>query len=259
MRALIGTIVVLALLVVGADIGARLFAQNQAEKALREHYPAAADPNVQIHGFSFLLQAFKGDYSHIEMSSQNVTLGALTNVQMHVDLHDVQLPLSDAIGGDVSDLVARRADFQAVIPATSLGDALDQQNLTVTPTADGLVQIGTTVTIAGQTIPVTVAASASITDGSLALTAKLISAAGMTLPPNVTQALQARLSVKLPLSALPFSIKAAGVSAQDGALVVTATGTNITAQELGLTGGAGDAKGATGTTSPKTTTTSPTR
>lgn len=266
MRALLGTIVVLALLVVGADIGARLFAQSQAEKALRENYSAAADPTVQIRGFSFLLQAFQGDYSHIELSSPDVTLGALTNVQVHIDLHDVSLPLSDAISGDTSSMVARRADFQATIPAASLGDALDQENLTITPTADGLVQIGTTVTVAGQTIPVTVAASASISNGSLSLTAKLISAAGVTLPAQVTQALQARLSVKLPLSTLPFSLEKAGVSAQDGALVLTATGTNVTADQLGLGGSGGDdggdAKGTAGTThtgASTTKSTSPTR
>ncbi len=262
MRALLGTIVVLALLLVGVDIGARLFAQSQAEKALRENYAAAADPDVKIHGFSFLLQAFQGDYSHIELSSPNVTLGALTGVQVHVDLYDVNLPLSDAISGDTSSLVARRADFRAVIPAASLGDAIDQPNLTIMPTADGLVQIGTTVSVLGRTVPVTISAGASISGDSLALTAKLISAAGITLPDSVTKALQAKLSVKLPLSALPFSVERAGVSAEDGSLVLTATGTNITADQLGLGGSGGGSKATdpTARTSGSTTkATSPTR
>ena len=124
------------------------------------------------------------------------------------------------------------------------------------------MQIGTTITIAGRTIPVTVSASASISGDSLALTAKLISAAGITLPASVTEALQARLSAKLPLSALPFSIERAAVSAQDGALVLTATGTNISAEQLGLTG-SGTGSKATETTprssGTTTKTTSPTR
>ena len=91
-----------------------------------------------------------------------MTLGPLTGVSAEVDLRDVDFPLSDAISGDISNLIARRADFRAVIPAASLGNALDQPNLTIAPTADGMVQLGTTISIGGTTIPVMIAATASI-------------------------------------------------------------------------------------------------
>jgi hypothetical protein len=239
MRALLGTVFVLLLLLVGADIGGRLLAQNQAEKALRQHYPAAADPRVSIHGFSFLLQAVQGSYSDITMSSSAVTLGPVTGVRAQIDLHDVSLTLSDAISGDISHLSARRADFRAVFPAASLGNWLDQPNLTIAPGADGFVQLSTTVLLAGRTIPVTVSAAASIAGGSLTLAVKSISAAGVTLPSDTSAKLRKILSATLPLRGLPFSIDHAAVSAQDGALVVTATAVDVTAAQLGLAGSGG--------------------
>jgi hypothetical protein len=259
MRALLGTILVLLLLLVGADIGGRLFAQSQAEKALREHYPAAADPQVSIHGFSFLLQAVQGSYSDITMSSSNVTLGPVTGVRAQIDLHDTSLSLSDAISGDISRLSARRADFRAVFPAASLGDWLDQPTLTIAPGADGLVQIGTTVAVAGQTVPVAISASASISGGSLTIVAKTVSAAGLTLPTDRVRQLQNGLTAALPLKGLPFSIDHAGVSAQDGALVVTATGVDVTAAQLGLSGSGGTSGSSpsTGSGGSSTTTSTP--
>lgn len=256
MRALLGTVLVLALLLVGADIGGRLFAQSQASKALAENLPAAGDPKVSIHGFSFLLQAVKGDYSEITLTSSNVTLGPLTGVSAEVDLRDVDFPLSDAISGDISNLIARRADFRAVIPADSLGNALDQPNLTIAPTADGMVQLGTTISIGGTTIPVMIAATASISSESLVFAVKLISAAGITLPAKLAETLQAKLTTKLSLKDLPFPIDHASVSAEDGALVVTGSGANVSAEQLGFAG-SHDASGAAptrSTSAPQTST-----
>jgi hypothetical protein len=234
MRALLGTIVVLAVLLVGADIGGRLLAEHQAEKNLAAAYPNAADPQVTIHGFSFLLQAVQGHYSDITVSSSNLTLGALTGVNAQLDMRDVTLPLSDAISGNVSHLVARRADFAATIPAQALGDALSQPNLTIAPGADGSVQFGTTVSVAGRTIPVTVAGTASIDKGTLVLSAKVVGAGGIQLPKEISDKLTAYFSTTLPMQALPYPIDQASVSAQDGALIVTASGANVSAEQLGL-------------------------
>lgn len=235
MRKLIATVVVLALLAVGADIAGRLIAQQKASEALATHLDANTDPSVGIHGFSFLLQAVQGSYSHITIDADRLTLGPIDGATLHADLYDVHFPLSDAFSGTLAHLTAERAKLRAVIPGSELGKALQEPGLTLTEAGDGLVRIHTTVAVAGRTFPVTVDVAVSVTDNKLKLAARPVAAAGVTIPAQVSAGLQDRLTTTIPLTALPFPLESATATASDGNLVVGATATHIDAAQLGVT------------------------
>lgn len=231
-RKLIVALVVLALLLVGADIAGRLIAQQKASQAIATKLATATEPSVRIHGFSFLLQAVGGDYSHITATSNDLTVGPVNQVSAQVDLYDVTLPLSDALGGKVEELTAKRAQLRAVIPGDQLTALLQQPGMTLAPAADGTVRVSTTIAVDGRTFPITVDVGITIADGSLTLTARPITAAGVQVPAALAGELQKRLTTSIPLRSLPFPLDNATVTAQDGNLVVAATADNVDARQL---------------------------
>ena len=62
-------LIVLVLLLVGADFGAAAFAEHMISQKARTQLQLNDDPSVTIHGFPFLTQALGGDYSHISVSA----------------------------------------------------------------------------------------------------------------------------------------------------------------------------------------------
>ena len=236
MRKLIVALVVLALVLVGADIAGRLIAQQKASEALGTQLDAVHDPSVSIHGFSFLVQAVRGDYSHITIDAGDVALGPIHGATMHADLYGVRFPLSDALSGNLHHLSAGRAAMRAVIPGSALASALQQPGLTLSPAGDGMVQVHTTIAVAGQTFPVTVDLAVTVTGNELDLAARPVSADGFTIPAALAGALQQRLTRSISLAALPFPLSSATVSASDGNLVLTASATDVSSGQLSAAG-----------------------
>jgi hypothetical protein len=236
MRKLIAALVVLALLVVGADIAGRLIAQQQASQALGSELPTATDPAVHIGGFSFLAQAVTGDYSHLTITADGLALGPVHGASMRADLYDVSFPLSDALSGSLDRLSAARARLNATIPGGALASALDQPGLTMTPGGAGVVRMHTTIAVAGRTFPVTVDVAVSVRDDALHLTAHPVQVAGVSIPDGVAGALQQRLTDTIPLSALPFPLESASVAASDGNLLVDAAATDVPIGHLATSG-----------------------
>lgn len=232
MRKLIASLVVLVLLLVGADVAGRLIAQQKASQALAVRLDGDSEPSVRIHGFSFLWQAVRGDYGHVTATSNGLTLGPLHRVDAQVDLYDARLSLSDALSGTVQDLTARQADLRAVIPGDQLAGVLQQPGMTFEPAGAGMIRVHTTIAVAGSTFPITVDIDISVTDDRLTLSARSISAAGVQIPPQLADELRNRLTSTIPLTALPFPLDSADVRAQNGNLLVTASATEVDARRL---------------------------
>jgi hypothetical protein len=231
-RKLIAALVVLVLLLVGADIAGRLIAQQKAEHALAARLDSQSEPTVRIHGFSFLWQAVRGDYSHVTATSNGLTLGPISKVDAQVDLYDARLPFSDALSGTMDHLTAQRADLRAVIPGEQLAALLQQPGMTFDPASDGMIRVHTTVAVAGRTFPITIDVDISVTHNNLTLAARPISAAGAQIPGELADSLQKQLTVSVPLTALPFPLDSADITAQNGNLVLTATATDVDARQL---------------------------
>lgn len=232
MRTLIAVLVLLALLLVGADVATRLIAQQQATRALSAEFDLGADASVQIHGWSFLVQAVRGDYAHITIAAGSAALGPIADAQVQADLYDVRLSLTDALSGTIDRLAADRADIRVTIAQTELATAVGEPGITVTAAGSGTVRVHAAIAVAGATYPVTVDVAASVTDQTLTLVARPVSAAGLDLPAAVADSLQQRLTTSIPLTSLPFPLESATVSAADGMLVISASADSLRLGQL---------------------------
>jgi hypothetical protein len=229
-RKLVIALAVLLVLAVGADVAGRAIAESKAGEAIARK-TGTSSTSVTIHGLSFLAQALPGHYSHISMSSPDLTAGPVTGIAATVELYDIDFPLSDALKGDTSQLTAGRAELIGTIPDSAITAALPQTGVTISAGKDGGVRLSTTVTVQGQPVPVTADVVASYRSGILHLDATGITAAGIALP-NVAQ-LTRNLSLQLPLTGLPFTVETATVTAAGTNVLLSATARNITMNTVG--------------------------
>jgi hypothetical protein len=223
-RKLVVFLGVLLVLVVGADVGGRAIAETRASEAIagRTGLPA---PSVDIHGFSFLVQAIPGRYSNISLASSDVTAGPITGIAARMELYDVDFPLGDAIRGDTSNLTAGSATVNGVIPDSALTSAIGRAGTTVSAGPDGTIRVSSAVGLEGQSIPVTADLVASYDSGVLRLNASGLTAGGLPIP-EVSR-LTKELSVELPLKNLPFTVEAANLRSSGTDLILTATANNV--------------------------------
>ncbi|GGM15647.1 LmeA family phospholipid-binding protein [Nakamurella endophytica] len=230
MRTLLVTLLLLALVVVGVDIGGRLLAESKAGEAVAREGHLATAPDVTIHGFSFLAQAIPGNYGKITLTSQDLALGPVDGVAAVVDLYDVRLPLSDALQGDTRRLTAGFADLRAQIPTSALAAALHQPGVTVTAGPDGTIRLGTSATVLGRRVPVSVDLGVQFAAGVLRLRAQSVQAAGVSS--SVLNGLASGYSLDIPLDGLPVPVTSASARVEGSQLVVVAQLADLTAGML---------------------------
>lgn len=232
MRKLVVAVLVLLVLLVGADVGGRLVAQREISKAIERQLTVGEPVTTRIHGFSFLWQALRGHYDAVTLSAGRLEVPQIRTADVTVDLRDITLPLSDAVAGEIADLAAATGTARVVISAAALSAATGGRALTLAPAAGGLITVTTTADVLGQTVAVAITVGASVVDDTLTLRVEGLSADGAALPSELSASLSGELSLSIPLSGLPFPITGAAATVVDGDLVLTAAAADIRAADL---------------------------
>lgn len=230
-RKLLIVLVVLVVVLVAADFGLRAYSEYRAAQSIDQEANGQIDADVSIEGFPFLWQAARGEYPQVVVTATTTRQGAVAGAHAEADLHDVTLPLSDALGGNVDTLTAQSSTLKAYLPLSSLpaaigGDAAN--NVTFSPGANGGVQVSTTVTVLGQRIPMSGTASISIRNDTLRIAVSDLQAAGVSLSAGSSQAagasadqLEQALTTTVPLNWLPFSVTSGDVAVVGSDLVLS--------------------------------------
>ncbi len=226
MRKLLITLVVLAVLLVAADFGARAYAEHRAAGAIQSELGLNQPPDVSIEGFPFLWHAARGEYPEVIITASDLDDGVLPGTRARIDLTTVTLALADAVSGDTSRLTAQATKLQVVIPLSSLQAALPRQDVTLSAGPDGTLQASTTLTVAGVDIPVVGAARLSVSDDTLTLSIEDLSAAGIDLTSaaqRAASALASGLTTTVSLAGLPFTVTSGDVVVNAGDVTITVT------------------------------------
>jgi hypothetical protein len=83
-------IVVIVVVLVGLDFGAKAFAENKIASQIQSH-GFAAKPSVSIAGFPFLAQVATRDIHQITISSSNIKAGPVTVTSLTVVADSVKV------------------------------------------------------------------------------------------------------------------------------------------------------------------------
>lgn len=214
-------------LIIAADRIGLWVAQDQIAKNVASQYDLDHKPEVKIKGFPFLNQALNGRYGEIDVNVGDVTqLGVhLTNTV--VTLKGVKAPLSDAMHGDASKMVADTATSVATV---SYADVDKQAPRGLKVSAKGKeLQVRGPVTVLGLSRTVTATVTVRPSGRSVRVLPQTVDAGGTTIPVALVQ--QA-FSFTMPVKGLPLNTRISDVQVGQDGLRVTTTGEHVNLESL---------------------------
>ncbi len=201
---------IFVVLLIAADRIALLVAESQIADRVQKSQELSAHPQVSIKGFPFLTQVLGGRYHEVDVSVRNITRNGLTVDQLSVHAHGVSVPLSKVISGSVSEVPVDRADAVVTLGYPNLNAYISQQLGQVLQVSDEKGNLKLTGTLP---FPprISLSAQAQIDVSGSAVTLRPVAVASILakIPGSglTTKAVEQFLTVRLPISQLPFGIQ----------------------------------------------------
>ncbi|MCM6772985.1 LmeA family phospholipid-binding protein [Nocardia sp. CDC159] len=135
-KVIVGVLLVAALAVV-ADFTAAAYTEYRVSRALRAGGDLSADPEVTIHGFPFVVQAWRGDYRNVEIRARANHPEIPGEILVESTLEGVRIPIDDLVDGKLRAVPVDRVAGRMRIDSLELGRLLNIPNLSLTgPPAD---------------------------------------------------------------------------------------------------------------------------
>ncbi|WP_433681228.1 LmeA family phospholipid-binding protein [Nocardia sp. CA-119907] len=121
MRKLIIGLLCLAGLAVVIDFGVAAYSEYRVSRALRVGADLSADPDVIIHGFPFLTQAFDGRYQSVEIRAHVMRPDIPGEISVGAMLTGAHLSVGDLTDGNVRAVPVDRVEGSMRLEPTELG------------------------------------------------------------------------------------------------------------------------------------------
>jgi hypothetical protein len=205
MRRLLVLAVVLVALLIVVDRVAVGAADHLVAARIQTQENLPSQPAVSIGGFPFLTQAVRGRYDDVTLTVHHYDRGAVRVDTIRVQLHGVHVSLGAVFSQHVSSVPVDSASARVLVSYDDLNAYLRPKGITVSSDGDARVRVSGSVTVAGQRLTASGAATIDVTSDSLVLHAA-----------NA-------VTVAIPLSGLPFGIRLQSAKATNRGIEVTAT------------------------------------
>jgi hypothetical protein len=226
-KGLVIFLVLLIGLVIAADRIGLWVAQDQIAKNVATQYGLDHKPSVTIKGFPFLTQALGGKYGEIDVNVGDVTQLGVHLTDTVVTLKGVKAPLSDAVHGDASKMVADTATSVATVSYADV-DKEAPRGLKVSAKGKDL-QVRGPVTVLGLSRTVTATVTVKPSGRNVRVLPQTVNAGGATLPAALVQ--QA-FTFTMPVKGLPLNTRISDVQVGADGLRVTTVGEHVNLESL---------------------------
>jgi hypothetical protein len=222
--------VVVALLIALDRVGLYV-AENQIASRVQKSQGLASDPDVSIKGIPFLTQVVRGRYKEVDVTVHNVTQNGLTVDRVRLFAHGVSIPLRQVLAGSVKEVPVERAEAQVLLGYANLNSYLQSQLggvLTVTHNGDMLKLTGTLPF--PPRVSVSVNARIEVAGDSITLKPAAVDDALAQIPGGgvVRGLVEQFLTVRLPISQLPFGIRLQSATVTPDGVAIAASATGLT-------------------------------
>ena len=199
MKRLLVTLVVLALVALGADRGGDYVAEQVAASSLQSSQDLPQRPDVAIEGFPFLDQLARAHYDRVDVRVLDVPLGDRAR---GLRLASLDLVLDDVTTSrDFDRFAAERVRATALVSYADLSDAL---GIDVAYAGDGALSASRTFTVLGEEVAPSISIEPEVVDGALSLGSYVVDGRRATGP--VAEALDAVLGAAVPLDGNAFDL-----------------------------------------------------
>ncbi|MCW2726526.1 MAG: hypothetical protein JWN35_3447 [Frankiales bacterium] len=225
MRRLFVSLLVLLVLLAGADRIAVFAADRAVAGQLQASGRLSTRPDVSIRGVPFLTQALAGRYDAIEVNARDVTAGGTRFSDFQAQLRGVRLPLSAVRSGSVSQVPVERLEARVVVAYAELQKQLRDRRLTLSP-AGGLLRVTGTIDVLGRTVSASALSSVAVRGADVVVTGQRLELNGL---PNaaLTAAAKGRFDFVVRIGTLPYGLRLTSVAVRPEGLVATAAATGV--------------------------------
>ncbi|AFR08415.1 DUF2993 domain-containing protein [Nocardiopsis alba] len=220
---LVVLLILLAALVVVADIGARSFAQSTLSERLAQQMDMSEEPDVSIEGWAFLPQVLSGTYTEVNIDAASATMSGVTVEQVEATASDVEAPLSDLM--NEPDVVAGQVDGSFVVPYTYFNPYLPEGMTISTEEGDARISGELALTELGRSIPVSSGVEFTV-DGDV-LTVTPVDIQIGDLPIDLGDQVADALGFSAQVPELPLGLSVTEMEATSSGLRITGTGSDI--------------------------------
>ncbi|MCO6008390.1 DUF2993 domain-containing protein [Actinoallomurus purpureus] len=220
-------LVVFGGIAIAGDIIGRRVAQNEIAKNVAAQYQLDHTPEVSIKGFPFLTQALDGRYDEIDINVGELNEQGVRLTDTMVALKGVTAPMSDAMKGDSSKMVADTATSAATIGYDDVNKAAPN-GMKVSAQGSAL-QVRGPYSVLGVTRTVTATVTVQPSGRTIRVVPQTVKAAGMSVPIGLVR--QA-FTFTMPVKSLPLGTRISDVQVKPEGLRVSTTAQNVKLSSL---------------------------
>ncbi|MFE6446301.1 LmeA family phospholipid-binding protein [Nocardiopsis dassonvillei] len=220
---LVVLLILLAVAVVAADIGARSFAQNMVASQLAQRLQMAEEPEVSIEGWAFLPQAVGGTYSEVNITAASATMDSITVEQIDVTATEVDAPPADLLNQPT--VVAGQLDGSFTVPY-SFFNAYLPEGITIT-TEGGQPRITGELAFPEFGISTSVNAGGEFSVEGDTVTVTPVDVQVGDAPVDLSGMAATMLTFSAQAPQLPFGLTVTEMEATSSGLRVTGTGSDV--------------------------------
>jgi hypothetical protein len=216
-------LVVLAVLFVVLDRAAAHLAASEMASQVQKSQQLPNRPEASVGGFPFLTQVLLGDYQDIGLRMRRVAVSDVCVDDIDVHVRGVHLPLDKLLGNDVRTVSIDRVVGSVRLTYADLNAYLAKQpgDVQLAAAGDGMrISAPLNVPFLGQ-IEVFGDVRAGVQDNQLTLAPTALGVVGLgtvTIPAGAVQA----LTVSMPLSGLPMGLRLTSATVTPAGIDVTA-------------------------------------
>lgn len=235
-RLLIALVIVIAVVALGDRVAnalvERRIATEVANTAAANGAYSDQEPDVKIHGWPFLTQAWTGDFEQIDITLRDVGSNGLTFPSLELEAHDVDADWRELTDG--GDAVADTLDVKGSVSVDSIEAIMaEQTGYDLQINGDGTASLIGSQEILGTEVEIEASGQFEFGENELTFTPDAVEALTEGLPAQVQPLVQqaaSQFESTVALPELPYGIELTEISF-DGD-VVTVSGT---AQDVVLT------------------------
>ena len=216
----IGSLVML----VALDFLAKTIVEGKVAEAVQTRYDLTAKPDVDIHGFPFLLQAATRRLDRVDVHADSVQVARVELAEAELRMHNVRVE-------STSSAVAETVDAEAVIPYSELADLAQEVGRgSVTLSYGGApdtLAVSGTVSVLGQNFDVVAYTRVRVDDSTLTLRTTRVEVDGRPAPDQLVQAIGNQFDLTFRIPKMFDLVKLTGVEMRPDGVAVGLTGSGI--------------------------------
>ncbi|SDL31268.1 Protein of unknown function [Glycomyces sambucus] len=232
-RLLITLVVVLALAALGDRVANAVAERRIATEvaATAADHGAYSDqrPDVTIHGWPFLTQAWSGDFEQIDITLKDVGAEGLVFPELAMTAYDVDADWRELSDG--GDAVARTLDVSGSISIDAVEDLLaEQTGWDLEIDEEGNATLAATEELGGITVDLQASGKVDVGDGVISFTPDAVESVTEGLPASVQPLVEefaSQLTSTVEIPELPYGITLEEIAFEGDVVAISGTAEDV--------------------------------